>query len=58
MEEEKRAWQGIPPWSLRVSNLVGFIALICVNGLIQSGLLGPRNSEISGRFSTPLTPAG
>ncbi|KAK9812246.1 hypothetical protein WJX73_007119 [Symbiochloris irregularis] len=58
MEEEKRALQAMPPWSLRISNVVGFAVLISVNGLVQSGWLGPRNSEISEKFSTPLTPAG
>ena len=62
MDEDKRAWKdaglAIPPWSLRISNIVGYIALICVNGLVQSGLLGPGNSEISKKFNTPLTPAG
>ena len=62
MEDDKRAWRDaglvIPPWTLRTSNLLGYIALIAVNGLVQSGLLGPRNAEISKKFDTPLTPAG
>ena len=58
MEEEKRALQAMPTLSLRISNVVGFVILVSVNGLCQSGYLGPNNSEISEKFSTPLTPAG
>lgn len=62
MDDDKRAWKDsalvIPPWSLRISNLLGYVALICVNVLAQTGYLGPPNSEISRKYDTPLTPAG
>lgn len=62
MEDDKRTWKdsslAIPSWTLRISNAVGFVVLIAVNGLVASGLLGPGNSVISAKFKTPLTPAG
>lgn len=62
MDEDKRAWKDaglvLPPWSLRISNLIGYVALLSVNALLLSGVLGARNGEISRKFDTPLTPAG
>ena len=48
----------LPPITLRVTNVVGYIILIAVNIAASTGLLGPTNAEVSARHPTPLTPAG
>lgn len=48
----------LPPITLRVTNVIGYIILIAVNIAASTGLLGPTNAEVSARHPTPLTPAG
>ncbi|BDA45844.1 hypothetical protein COCOBI_07-6310 [Coccomyxa sp. Obi] len=48
----------LPPITLRVTNVIGYVILIAVNIAASTGLLGPTNAEISARHPTPLTPAG
>jgi hypothetical protein len=48
----------VPPITLRVTNVIGYIILIAVNIAASTGILGPTNAEISARHPTPLTPAG
>lgn len=43
---------------LRYLNVVGYIVLIVVNVLSNTGFLGPTNADVSKNFPTPLTPAG
>ncbi|KAK9837646.1 hypothetical protein WJX74_002084 [Apatococcus lobatus] len=47
-----------PSLALRASNVFAYALLIVVNVLVNTGLIGPSNAEVSGRFPTPLTPAG
>ncbi|KAK9866045.1 hypothetical protein WJX84_007536 [Apatococcus fuscideae] len=47
-----------PSLALRSSNVVAYVLLIVVNVLVNTGLIGPTNAEVSGKFPTPLTPAG
>ena len=48
----------MPSLTLRISNAIGYVALIFVNVGSAFGLFGPTNAEISARHPTPLTPAG
>uniref|UniRef100_A0A061S2L2 Membrane protein n=1 Tax=Tetraselmis sp. GSL018 TaxID=582737 RepID=A0A061S2L2_9CHLO len=46
-------------WTLRLLNTVASTAVFVVNGLGSSGLMsGNTVGEVSGRFPTPITPAG
>lgn len=47
-----------PSTILRISNVTGYCILILVNVLAGTGVFGPTNAEISGRYPTPLTPEG
>jgi hypothetical protein len=48
-----------PNARLRITNVLGYVLLIVVNVLASMGALGgSTNAEVSGRFTTPLTPAG
>ena len=49
---------GVPSVLLRTSNVLSFLLLIAVNVGSSMGLFGPTNVEVSGRWPTPLTPAG
>jgi hypothetical protein len=48
----------LPPITLRVTNVIGYLILIAVNVASSAGLFGGTNAEISARHPTPLTPAG
>ena len=43
---------------LKATNVVGYVLLIVVNVLSNTGVLGVTNAEISDEYPTPLTPAG
>eukprot|EP00884_Botryococcus_braunii_P017679 jgi/Botrbrau1/4595/Bobra.60_2s0081.1 len=61
MDREDRTSGDRPPMPslfLRLSTLVSYILLVIVNYLSNSGVLGPKNADISAKFPTPLTPAG
>ncbi|KAG2449978.1 hypothetical protein HYH02_000082 [Chlamydomonas schloesseri] len=46
------------PAVLRITNLLGYLFLILVNVLSSTGAFGDTNAVVSGRYPTPLTPAG
>lgn len=48
----------MPSLTLRITNVIGYVALIFVNVGSAFGLFGPTNQEVSARHPTPLTPAG
>ncbi|KAG2429080.1 hypothetical protein HXX76_011320 [Chlamydomonas incerta] len=46
------------PAVLRITNLLGYLFLVLVNVLSSTGAFGDTNAGVSGRYPTPLTPAG
>ena len=49
---------GSPPLALRLCNAAGYVVLVGVNIAAGTGALGKTNSELSAKYSTPITPAG
>lgn len=47
-----------PSLALRASNVFAYVLLIVVNVLVNTGVVGPTNAQVSAKFPTPLTPAG
>ncbi|KAG2482798.1 hypothetical protein HYH03_018288 [Edaphochlamys debaryana] len=55
---EPKKGANMPSVALRLCNFGGYLGLILVNVLSSTGAFGPTNAEVSGKYITPLTPAG
>jgi hypothetical protein len=47
-----------PTLAARLSLIIGYGLLVTVNVLSSMGVLGPNQSDMSGKYRTSLVPAG
>jgi hypothetical protein len=47
-----------PSLAARLSLIIGYGLLVTVNVLSSMGVLGPNQSDMSGKYRTSLVPAG